>query len=518
MSAAFSTLLARLIQHASAAPEKLIVGDQESAFAWGDLFRVAGAYAAALEESAFPQDHHAVPIIVDRSIHTPAAVLGCLLAGKAFAPLAGDQPPARIERCLEQLRSPVVINLRGTELEGSPLRQIGKLPSCPEEAAPVVAGPLADAGSPGSEELLYVLFTSGSTGSPKGVMVSEANLLNTLEWSRDLLDWLPGDKIGLATQFSFDISIFDLFTSLYWDVPLYILADPRDAFASAREIVDHQVTSLFAAPVFFSSLLRSGLVSADGLGGLRRIISGGDFFPPAHLLAWRKNAPQVQVFNVWGPTETSIVNTMYLVQPGDEAQLAEGKSPSIGRPHSRMPMALLDPDSGQPVSQPRALAELVMLGPCVTLGYLGDPQRTAEAYFIHEGQRAFHTNDLGFCDEAGQLYMAGRRGSMIKLGGYRVDLGEIEAAATGTGVAHLAAAFLLQGEDSLQERGELCLAIEPATDSPVNLFAFKQALRGLLPSYMVPKRIFIWESLPKNINGKVDRPAAARLAAVPSAS
>ena len=235
---------------------------------------------------------------------------------------------------------------------------------------------------------------------------------------------------------------------------------------------------------------------------VRRILSGGDFFPPAHISAWADARPDTKIWNVWGPTETSIVNTMHRVDAADRALLAAGGYPSVGRAHHRMPFVLLD-ESRQPVA-PGAEGEICMLGDCVTLGYLDDPERTAAAYFRHEDTTAFGTQDLGRVDPDGNLFMLGRMGSMVKVGGYRIELGEVESAATRVDGVQLAGAFV---DDTVPEMKQVHLAIEMAPGGSADIFPIKQRLRALLPPYMVPKKIHVFDRLPRTPNGKINRSA-----------
>jgi acyl-coenzyme A synthetase/AMP-(fatty) acid ligase len=358
------------------------------------------------------------------------------------------------------------------------------------------------------EDLLYILFTSGSTGEPKGVMCSHDNIRNTIIWSRDYLDWAADDVIGVAVQLSFDISMFDLFTALALGVPLAIFDKPGDPRASISFMQAAGVTSIFAVPFFFSQFIRSGQLDDIAKTPLRRIVSGGDFFPPAHILEWTERVSRVEVLNVWGPTETSIVNTMHVVTDADRAALAAGRHAPIGRSHPRMEVMLRD-ESGVRISVPNEAGEICMLGRCVSQGYLGDEALTAKSYFSFDGKRGYRTGDIGIFTEQGDVMMQGRSGSMVKIAGFRIDLNEVETAATGLADIHLAAAFIGQSVPGIDE---LWLAVEPrAGEKKMDVFSIKQALRKMIPAYMIPKRICATERLPLNVNGKVDRVAAKAL-------
>ncbi|MGV8951949.1 MAG: AMP-binding protein [Cypionkella sp.] len=485
--------------NAAETPDKVILRDAERSWTWTELLRRADDFAASIAASGMPA-RAIVPIMVGRSGESIAAILGALLAGHPFSPLSADQPAARLAACLERMEAQFVF-ADGDAVEGFAGRPVRSV----EHQSDAVGLPSKPAPARDTD-LLYVLFTSGSTGDPKGVMVDHGNILNTLFWALEILNWTPADTIGLAVNIYFDIAMFDIFTALCSNTPLAIISDAGNVHRTAQQVGDMGITSIFAAPVFFSQFVRADLLDHPGLAGLRRIISGGDFFAPAHVLKWMDTRPDVTIYNVWGPTETSVVNTMHLVTEADRTALGQGLSAPVGRALPRMPFLLLD-DNLKRVDGVDARGEICMQGRCVTLGYLKDPQRTDSAYLTFEGERIYRTGDLGSVDENGLLHIHGRIGSLIKVAGHRIDVGEIEGAATRTAGIHAAAAFLHDVDIGLQE---LWLAIEltPGQDK-FDVFAFKKQLRELLPAYMIPKKIVVIDKLPTTPNLKVDRRAIA---------
>ena len=151
-----------------------------------------------------------------------------------------------------------------------------------------------------------------------------------------------------------------------------------------------------------------------------------------------------------------------------------------------------------------------MLGACVTDGYLGDAEKTRQAYIKLDGQRAFRTQDIGYVDEKGCLFIVGRLGSTVKVAGYRIDLGEVETAASSLSEVHLACGFV---NELAEGHEELWLAIEPQVQNEaLDIYSIKKRLRNVLQSFMVPKRVIVMEELPKNANGKIDRGEVMRRA------
>lgn len=487
--------------NAGETPDKIILRDADRTWTWTELLQRAGDFAASIVSSGIPADA-IVPILVGRGGESIAAIVGALLAGHPFSPLSADQPESRLAACLDRMEAEFVFADRPqNSLDAIVGRSVRDVPrNAGGTGLPAQPTPAEET------DLLYVLFTSGSTGDPKGVMVDHGNILNTLWWSFDILDWTPTDTIGLAVNVYFDIAMFDIFTALCSNTPLAIISDAGNVHRTAQQVSEMGITSIFAAPVFFSQFVRADLLGNPGLAGLRRIISGGDFFAPAHVLKWMDTRPDLAIYNVWGPTETSVVNTMHLVTEADRPLLAQGLTAPVGRAEPRMPFVLLD-ETLRRVEGVGAKGEICMQGRCVTLGYLKDAERTASAYVAFEGDRIYRTGDLGSVDEDGRLHIHGRIGSLIKVAGHRIDVGEVEGAATRNAAVHAAAAFLHDVDVGLHE---LWLAIELIPDhDKFDLFAFKKQLRELLPAYMIPKKIVLIDKLPTTPNLKVDRRAIA---------
>lgn len=500
-------LLQRVWSAAVNGPDKIIIIDGTRTWTWRELLWRATAYADALEEGQNSSKNKGiVPILVERNGETVAAILGAIISGRGFSPLSPQQPAARLAKCFDALDAKVVISQNpatkvvecGEHLEELVLSKQGVRIGLPPQPSNLDA-----------KQILYVLFTSGSTGVPKGVMADCGNIENTMMWSVDMLDWHENDVIGCCTNFYFDISMFDVFTMLYFDVPLAIYSSPSDAQQVVNETSRFKITSVFGVPTFFSNILRRGMLQDRNLNSLRRIVVGGDFFPPAHILGWCEIRPDVDIYNVWGPTETSIVNTMYKITSDDFVSLRNGRSAPVGKAHERMPFCLID-ETLTVITDTNQRGEICMLGPCVTLGYLGDLEQTSQAYIMLNEVRAFRTKDIGYIDESGNLFIVGRMGSMVKVAGYRVDLGEVEFNVRTLEEVHNACAFVVELELGSGNR-ELWLALEKKdTKKELDIYSIKKRLRQVLPFYMVPKRIMVLKELPLNANGKIDRSALVR--------
>ncbi len=477
-------------------PNKIILRDSKKNWTWYDLLNRAKCYSESIITNS--PNQKIVPILVDRSGESVAAMLGCILLKKGIAPLSPNQPIARIEKSVNKLDTTIVLSAFETNLKLTDKNIIFPNHVLIENKIQY------DKKNFNNEDILYNLFTSGSTGDPKGVMVSSANIENTMLWSIDIINWNNNDVIGCATNFYFDISMFDLFTMLYFNIPIAIFSETINISKVVQEIKKYNVTSIFSVPLFFAQLLKVDIIdNYDKFNSLKRILSGGDFFHPNQIIEWLKTFPSVEIYNVWGPTETSIVNTMHLINVKDLEKLKRGESPSVGKAHSRMRFYIVNDDRSKIINKSEERGEIVMIGESVTQGYLKDDLLTSQSYGVINGERCFYTNDIGYINSEGSLFIIGRKGTTIKLSGYRVDLSEIEFIATNYDKIQYAISFVNKVDKS---NDELCLAVELKNNNEtIDLFDFKKYLRESLPHYMVPKKIFFLEEMPKNSNGKIDR-------------
>ena len=467
-----------------------------------ELKSLALRFADTINSNKDLSNSFVVPILVGRRLETIAAILGSLIVGKAFAPLSNNQPSLRINACLDEIGTTFLLN--GLGKDEKPSVDAAFLLSKSDRELDLNNVSV----SVDEQDLLYVLFTSGSTGKPKGVLCSHSNILNTLEWSADYIDWNEDDCIGVASYFSFDIAMYDLFIGLYRSVSIHIFDQPNSKELTLNQIGQHRVTSIFSVPFFFTQFSRDDFLDKIKETPLRRVISGGDFFPPNDLLKWFNSCPKIALFNVWGPTETSIVNTMHAITAKDVPLLEAGHGASVGTSHDLMELILIDPDQQDIIPSTNNQGEIAMLGPCVSIGYLHNDQLNSEKYFTYEGKRGFRTGDIGTL-EGDNLFIKARIGGQVKIGGQRVELAEVEAVVSSMPEVFVSAAFVVEVVEGVKE---IWCCIQPSSaHDGVNIFKLKQRVREKVPYYMVPKRFFELKNVPLNVNNKIDRKKAKNM-------
>ncbi|RFS82292.1 D-alanine--poly(phosphoribitol) ligase [Actinomadura spongiicola] len=469
---------------------------------------VAVLSAGILGLGARPGDR--VAVWMDKGPEYAETVLAALRAGCAYVPIDAGQPAARADTILRDAEPIVLFTdrrhlalLDGLEPAPKPtsivvvdgVPQTNTLPAVArDEFLDGAARDTATSRPPRitPSDLAAILYTSGSTGTPKGVKISHRNLTAFTGWARRELDVGADDVFANHASFNFDLSTFDLFVALSVGAAVWIVEDAqaRDVAALATGIREHGVTVWYSVPSILMLLTASGALTAETAAGLRYVLFAGEVYPMPGLreLSALLNSRTV-LYNLYGPTETNVC-TYHRVRPED---LRRDEPLPIGRAVGNARLIVVD-ENDEPLHDPDAIGELIVEGDCVTPGYWGrepDPS----------GKARHATGDLVNRDADGLLVYRGRKDRMVKVSGYRVELGEIEAVA----LRHPAiaeAAVLLEG-DGADARLVLYHSVRDGADAP-GLIEVKRHCARHLPTYMVPHAATRLEALPRNANGKVD--------------
>ena len=460
-----------------------------------------------------------------------ASMLAVLKADCSYTPLDPANPATRIARVLGTLECRCVLAVASTgELLLDALQQlrhatlpvpsVGLLES---EIDPTACGAqfglddlaACPAESPqsrnGSEDPAHILFTSGSTGIPKGVVITHSNVIHFVEWAVRHFGMGPTDRVSGHSPLHFDLSTFDVYGAFAAGATLYPIPPEANLLPHklALLIEDAGLTQWFSVPSILNHMARLDVVRPGAFPSLRRVLWCGERFPASRLMYWMRRLPQAQFTNLYGPTETTIASSYYRVPigPGDELEEIP-----IGQGCNGEELLVLDAELQR--APPGQIGDLYIRGPGLSPGYWRDPERTAAAFIPnpfsnHPGDRLYRTGDLAKVDEKGRIVLLGRADSQVKSRGYRIELGEIETALDG--VAGLQeSAVVAVGSDGF-EGNLLCCAYVPRPGSEVAPAILRQRLAEVLPGYMLPSRWKQLDRLPLNQNGKTDRSALREL-------
>jgi amino acid adenylation domain-containing protein len=498
-----------------------VVGESES-LTYRELDARANRLARRLRRLGVRVDEP-VAICAERSPALVVGLLAILKAGGAYLPLDPSYPSERLAFMIEDglggLAKPVLlaqVDLLAASVAGAGARLID-LDAAAGPAGDADAAPLD--GGAGADNLAYVIYTSGSTGRPKGVMSTHRGIVNRIAWGQQAYGLTPADRVLQKTPVSFDVSVWELFWPLVVGARL-VLARPgghRDPAYLMRRIEEQEVTTLHFVPSMLQVFL-----AQPGLGrcrSVRRVMASGEALP-AELAARfhellggapgpARPAETAELHNLYGPTEASVEVTAHRTLP-DPAR----RTVPIGRPIANLGLWLLDPElQPVPLGVP---GELYIGGTGLARGYLRRPGLTAERFVPHPlgrpGERLYRTGDLARFSADGEIEFLGRTDDQVKLRGFRIEPGEIEAALAGHPAVREAAVVTRE-----EGPGEVRLVayVVPAGPGPrPEAGELRDALRRVLPEHMVPADFALVDALPLTPSGKVDRGALrARLPA-----
>jgi len=508
---------------AARAPGAPALFDGRTALAYGELRDSAARLARLLRDLGVAEKDRVV-LVMRRSAETIVAMHGVLEAGATYVPLDVKSPAERWRAVFGDCRpTAVVCDTANAGVLGKVLgERIGEVAVVVVDGDDVVPGARRAAGRSewngtparpvaariAPDDPAYVLYTSGSTGAPKGVVISHRNIRAYIDWAVDCFE-MSGDDVVLGTApFHFDMSVFDIYATMAATAKLSIASDGQMLFPTKLvEFVETEGVTVWKG---VSSLLmymaRAGVLQPDRMPSLRTVLFGGETFAARYLKQWMEAYPDKVYCNAYGPTEATGIS-LYHVVPAAAADATE-RVP-IGVPCRDTEAVLLDGE-GNAVA-PGEVGELCLGGPCLSSGYLGDPEKNARAFIPAWSQgdepprRLYRTGDLARLDERGVYLFVGRLDDQVKIMGYRVELGEIEHALLSLEPVRDGAVIL--AEDEGTGLGELVAFVE--SDVELDAPSLLSQLGSMLPQYMVPKRIVRLDRLPRGDRGKVDRRALA---------
>jgi len=490
-------------------PEKIALTSAAGALSYAQLNAKADLAAHHLI-AAGVRPGSMVGLWLPRGMDLLVLQLAIAKTGAAWLPLDGETPPERVATCLEDAAAVALVSSADffSKWQGH---------HCP---APIYTAAQLFAPLPADTPLLrregalpshtaYVIYTSGSTGKPKGIAISQGSIAHFLRSENARLGVREDDVVYQGFSVAFDMSFEEIWISYLvgatlWLPPREITGDPEQL---PRALAAQGVTVLHAVPTLLA-------LFAQEVPSLRLINLGGEMCPQALVDKWALPDSGRQIFNTYGPTEATVSASL--------AQLHAGQPVTIGQAlpnYGLLVIQVIEPESivgGQvpplQILPQGEVGELCITGPGVAAGYLGRPELTAEKFLPnpwgqgeHEA-RLYRTGDLARIDEQGQVHCLGRADDQIKIRGFRVELGEIEAAlAEQAGVG--TTAVLLRQDDGLDQ---LVAFFVPAEPAPV-ISHLRQALADRLPPYMVPARFEALAAMPRLPSGKIDRKALKAL-------
>jgi len=484
----------------------LVTPDGETTY--GELDRRAGLLAAWLARQGIGREAR-VGLCLDRTADLAAGMLGIWKAGAAWVPLDPAYPADRLTFILEDAGLAAVVT-SARPASGLPETQVPLLSLDSLEHAVFLPSPGGEGGDgrgAGGEGLAYVIYTSGTTGRPKGVLVEHGSLAHVLRASRRTFGWNAADRIPVLAPFSFDIFLFELWSPLTAGgtaelIPLAPALDLPCLLAGLEK-----ATRLHAVPALMRQIVALGRAEGRRWPGVRTLFVGGDAVPPELLAELPEVFPSAEIRILYGPTEGTIICAS-LPANGSPWQ-DHGPKNLLGRPLPDAVIHLMDRSGG--MAAIGVAGELWIGGAGVTRGYLGREELTAAKYVERDGRRWYRTGDLARRLPDGLLEFLGRVDEQVKVRGFRIEPGEIEAVL----VEHPAVreAVVLAAEVPGGDKRLVAYVVPEAEGGPWAEAepAVRAALARRLPDHMVPALFVALPGLPLTAHGKVDRRALLKL-------
>ncbi|MFX0195081.1 MAG: amino acid adenylation domain-containing protein [Candidatus Hodarchaeota archaeon] len=500
-----------------------VVCDGES-MSYGELEKLANKLAMALRSEGVTRGDR-VGIFLNKSIASIISVFGVLKAGATYVPIDRMAPPKRISYLVENCGIKCILTSQDkiqridqAVPEDLPLNSIiltdGSLDQSVElqgsmrllqwEAVLSFDDQGVSASANTDSDVAYILYTSGSTGNPKGVMISHLNALTFVNMAHEFFNIEKEDRLSNHAPLHFDLSVFDIFTALKAGATLIIVPEKTSLFPVklAECIQNNRITVWNSVPSALSLLAARVPLDNYDFAALRLILFAGEIFPVKHLRVLKKHIPRAEFYNMYGQTEANS-STYFPVgelPPDDQWRIP------IGKAFPNFEVFALD-ENQRKIEKPGEEGELYVRGSSVAQGYWGDPQKTA-ASFVDNGsqphykERIYKTGDLVTLDEGGNYIFIGRKDHMIKSRGYRVEIGEIET----TLYSHprIREAAVVPIPDELIGNRIVAFLV-PETENILRIEDVIDFCSERIPKYMIPESIEFRKSLPKTSTGKVDK-------------
>lgn len=484
-------ILADLFEASAArAPDRraLICGERELSYAQLDA---EADRAASRLIAAGIGPGQLVGLWLARGIDLLVMQLAIAKTGAGWLPNDADTPVERIKVCLDDAKASAIVS----SAEFAPrLTGIGHPVWTAETLLEPSEGPLLRRGEARPDTPAYVIYTSGSTGKPKGIEITQRSICHFLRSENEVLGVRGNDTVYQGFSVAFDMSFEEIWISYLagatlWIAPKEIATDPE---ALPQALIANHVTVLHAVPTLLA------LFNED-IPELRLINLGGEMCPEALVARWARAGRKI--FNTYGPTEATVSASL--------AELRAGEAVTIGKPLPNYGLLVIAPDveNGLRLLPRGETGELCITGPGLAAGYLGRPDLSAEKFLANpwagseHDSRLYRTGDLARIDANGQVLCLGRADDQIKIRGFRVELGEIEAVlAHQSGVG--TAAVVLRQDDGIDQLVAFLVA-----DGGLDCAALRAALAERLPPYMVPGRFEQLDEMPRLASGKIDRKA-----------
>ncbi|EDY83550.1 AMP-binding enzyme, putative [Verrucomicrobiia bacterium DG1235] len=507
-----------IFEQAAARPNAEAFSCRDETLSYQSLFEKSAQLAQTLKSLGLqPMDR--VGILMGKCADLPVSTYGILMAGGAYVPIDPNAPKSRIEFIIKDCGINILITNRQkrkivssiAESPATPLRHIIGLPentvdndhiSTHSWAQVFQAEKTPPANRIHEDDLAYVMYTSGSTGMPKGLMHTHSSGLAYARYSADLYDVGPSDILGNHAPLHFDISTFEFLTGPYAGAKSVLIPEEDILFPNslAPLIERERLTFWYSVPLALIQLISSGLLTNVDCSRLRWILFGGEPFPPKYVEQLTKLIPSARLCNVYGPAEVNQCTYYHLPKNFEDS----GEAIPIGNIWKGAQALVVTPDGTCP--QADEPGELLISSPTIMKGYWGREDLNKKSFHYEEPipgfvRRYYRTGDIVSTDKDGGLHFIGRKDRQVKIRGNRIELDEVEAVFATQEQVLEAAAVVIESNEEKQIVVYVSLQGKDPFDPALSL----ERARMRLPRYGVPQRLEILTVFPRTTSGKIDR-------------
>lgn len=473
-------------------PNKIAIIDDDRKISFQKLEREAKRIASRILETCGNIKNEPVAVYMGKSIDCIVCFLGILYSGNFYCPIDVNSPSERIEKIIGVLQPRGILCKEDTVFKTQiPTIMVNMDANSKVEDIRIPRDTL-------DIDPVYVLFTSGSTGLPKGVVISHRGVIDYIEWLTNTFEFDENTIFGNQAPFYFDNSILDIYSTLKNASTMVII--PENKFVFPNLLLDYinkeKINTIFWVPSALIAVANSGVLEKKKLTSLKKVLFCGEVMPNKQLNIWRRCNPQCIYANLYGPTEITDVCSYYIV----EREFKDDEPLPIGKACENTGIMVLNDKNA--LVDTEEIGELCVRGCCLAMGYYGDWVKTSQAFEqnpLNDKYREFiyRTGDLVKYNSVGEIIYIGRKDFQIKHQGHRIELGEIESAVL-----------------SMEKIRQCCTIYDEINKKIILIYTTKEVilekeiyayLKQKLPRYMLPSKMLSVDEIPLNANGKTDR-------------